>query len=183
MNSPAKRFFGMGLGAIFTLAAWGVGCVAPAMPSDDSSAAQAEEQALDVSSIPVDSEPLSDVEPMQPGDGAQPAERMMPVSLERGEVVTTGQPLAAGCGALDEIVDPAMGMAVSPPEEPESAASTPASAAAPTWCNGQPCSWCESGSIYNSCAWNGKQDKYAGNHWWDSSANKCYCKASFAGCC
>jgi hypothetical protein len=48
MKSLAKKFYGMGLGAIFTLAAWGVGCVAPAMPSDESSAAQAEEQALDV---------------------------------------------------------------------------------------------------------------------------------------
>jgi hypothetical protein len=51
----------MGLVAVFTLATWGVGCVAPAMPSDESSAAEAEEQALDVGS------PLDAVEALPNG--------------------------------------------------------------------------------------------------------------------
>jgi len=185
MKSPAKRYFGMGLGAIFTLAIWGVGCGAPAMPSDESSAAEAQEQTFNESSALSDFEPMAAAEPTEPRYGAQPSELMMPVSLERGEANSeaAGQPLTAGCGDLDEMADPAMGMAIPPPdEEPAGAVATPDSAA-PSWCNGQACSWCEKPALFSSCSYQFKQAKYSGVHWWDSGANQCYCKASYAGCC
>jgi hypothetical protein len=56
----------MGLGAIFTLAIWGVGCGAPAMPGDESSAAEAQEQTLNESSARSDFEPLAAAEPTEP---------------------------------------------------------------------------------------------------------------------
>lgn len=182
MKSPAKRFFGMGFVAVFSLVTWGVGCGAPVTPSDESSAVQEDEQALNMGSTLDDAEPLSGAELAE--RGGQPPELMRPVSLERAsaDVEDLGQPLAAGCGDLDEIADPAIGMAVPPPEDPEDAVATPASAA-PSWCNGQACSWCESPAVFSSCFNQFRDAKYSGAHWWDSGANKCYCKASYAGCC
>lgn len=174
----------MGLGAVFTLAIWGVGCVAPAAPSEESSGVEAEEQALYEDASSSEFEHSTAAEPSEPGLDAQPPELMRPVSLERAEanIEAAGQPLAPECELGGEMADLAMGMAIPPPEEPEDAVATPASAA-PSWCNGQACSWCESPTIFSSCFYQFRQAKYSGVHWWDGSANQCYCKASYVGCC
>jgi hypothetical protein len=89
------------------------------------------------------------------------------------EDAIAAEPLSVSGGAP---LDQASGM-----EGIDEAADSLASAA-PTWCNGQQCGWCES-QVLSSCTWQLKQVRYNGSLWWDSSKNTCYCKGTLSGCC